>query len=77
LSKFKPVKVRKVIKVLSTLGFVVIRQKGSHMVMKHEDGRVTVIPVHEDEDLGRGILLEIIKDMKLTKEEFVTLLDKT
>jgi predicted RNA binding protein YcfA (HicA-like mRNA interferase family) len=45
--------------------------------MKHPDGRMTVIPVHDDEELGRGILLEIIKDLKMSKEDFVTLLDET
>ncbi len=44
--------------------------------MKHSDGRMTVIPVHDDEDLGRGILLEIIKDVKMSKEDCIDLLDE-
>lgn len=53
-----------------------MRQKGSHVIMKHPDGRVTVIPVHKGEELGRGILREIIKDAKVNKEEFLKLLKK-
>ena len=74
--KLKPVKAEKVIKVLKKLGFQVVRQKGSHVIMKHPDGRVTVVPVHGGEELGRGILREIIGDAKISKEEFLELLRK-
>lgn len=74
--KLKPVKAEKVIKALSKLGFQIVRQKGSHIIMKHPDGRVTVIPVHRGEELGRGILREIIKDVKVNKVEFLKLLKK-
>ena len=74
--KLKPVKAEKIIKALSKLGFQIVRQKGSHVIMKHPDGRVTVIPVHKGEELGRGILREIIKDAKVNKKEFLKLLKK-
>ena len=74
--KLKPVKAEKVIKALNKIGFQVLRQKGSHVIMKHPDGRVTVIPVHKGEELGRGILREIINDAKVNKEEFLKLLKK-
>jgi len=34
------------VKLLESLGFQVIRIKGSHHRMKHTDGRVTTVPVH-------------------------------
>jgi len=40
------------VKVLHSLGFREIRQKGSHLVMQHPDGRITVVPVHPGEDMG-------------------------
>jgi predicted RNA binding protein YcfA (HicA-like mRNA interferase family) len=43
--------------------------------MRHADGRMTVVPIHRGEDIGPGLLLEIIKDTKLSKEEFLDLLD--
>jgi len=70
----KPLSARKVIKVLTKIGFKVERQRGSHVVLKHSDGRVTVVPVHSGEKIGRGLLLKIIKDVKLTREEFLELL---
>jgi predicted RNA binding protein YcfA (HicA-like mRNA interferase family) len=72
----RPLPARKVIKVLSTLGFRIVRRHGSHVVLKHADGRITVVPVHAGEKIGVGLLLKIIKDAKLTKEEFLKLLEK-
>ena len=34
-----------------------------------------VIPIHPGEELGRGILKEIISDTGMSKEEFLQLLD--
>ncbi|HEX9862793.1 MAG TPA: type II toxin-antitoxin system HicA family toxin [Candidatus Bathyarchaeia archaeon] len=68
---------RKVIKALSTLGFKVARKHGSHVVMKHSDGRITVIPVHAKENISVGLLLKIMKDVKLEREEFFKLIAKT
>jgi predicted RNA binding protein YcfA (HicA-like mRNA interferase family) len=69
----KPLPAKKVIRALERIGFQKIRHKGSHVIMRHADGRMTVIPMHKSEDLGPGLLLEIIKDAKLTQEEFIDL----
>ncbi len=42
------------IKALAKIGFQSVRQRGSHLIMKHPDGRSTVIPVHPGEELGAG-----------------------
>lgn len=73
----RPQPARKVIKALSTLGFKVARKHGSHVVMKHSDGRITVIPVHAKENISVGLLLKIMKDVKLEREEFFKLIAKT
>jgi len=72
----RPTPAKKVIKLLSKIGFEVVRQRGSHVIMKHSDGRVTVVPVHPGEDLGRGMLSKIIRDSRMTKEEFLKLLEE-
>jgi predicted RNA binding protein YcfA (HicA-like mRNA interferase family) len=72
----KPLPARKIIKVLSILGFEIARKRGSHVVLKHPDGRITVVPVHAGEKIGVGLLLKIIKDAKLSKEEFLELWKK-
>lgn len=65
---------RKVCRVLERLGFEPVRQKGSHRYYRHADGRATVVPIHPGEDLGRGLLRDIIKDIELSREEFLKLL---
>jgi predicted RNA binding protein YcfA (HicA-like mRNA interferase family) len=56
-------------------GFWVVRQKGSLVRMKHEDGRVVSIPVHARKAIGKGLLLKILRDANLTKDELINLLD--
>jgi predicted RNA binding protein YcfA (HicA-like mRNA interferase family) len=71
----KPQPAKKIIKVLSKLGFKIVRRRGSHVVLKHADSRLTVIPVHPGEEIGRGLLNKIIEDTGLPKEEFIKLLE--
>jgi predicted RNA binding protein YcfA (HicA-like mRNA interferase family) len=71
----KPLTAKKTIRALGKIGFLKARQKGSHVIMRHPDGRMTVVPIHRGENIGPGLLLEIIKDTKLSKDEFLDLLD--
>lgn len=64
----------RVIRALERAGFISVRQRGSHVFLRHPDGRATVVPVHKGEDLGRGILRKILRDAELTREEFLELL---
>jgi len=54
--------------------FQVIGQKGSHVRMRHADGRVVTVPVHAGRDIGRGLLRKILRDAELTHEAFLELL---
>lgn len=74
--RLRPVSAEKVVKALNKIGFQPVRQKGSHLFMRHPDGRSTVIPIHSGEELGRGILKEILIDVGMSKEEFLELLDR-
>ncbi len=55
-------------------GFTVVRIKGSHHFLRHEDGRSTVVPVHSGETIGPGLLLKILRDCHLSVEELNELL---
>jgi predicted RNA binding protein YcfA (HicA-like mRNA interferase family) len=67
---------RTVIKALERAGFQVIRVKGSHYVLRHTEdaSRQTVVPVHASRDLGRGLLLKILKEARLSQTDFEALL---
>lgn len=71
-----PMPAREVIRALARIGFRISRQRGSHVILKHPDGRVTVVPIHSGEDVGTGLLLKIIKDAKMSKEQFLKLLEE-
>lgn len=51
-------------------GFYLIRQKGSHAFFEHSDGRTTVIPIHQGEDIGKGLLKDILNDLKMSVDTF-------
>ncbi|MCL2685110.1 MAG: type II toxin-antitoxin system HicA family toxin [Candidatus Bathyarchaeota archaeon] len=70
----KPQSAKKLIKALSKIDFKIVRTQGSHVILKHPDGRLTVVPVHAGEEIGSGLLNKIIKDTGLSKEEFIKLL---
>lgn len=74
--KLKPIQALKLIDFLNNLGFDILRQKGSHVFLKHPDGRTTVIPVHKGEEIGRGLLLKILADVKITRKNFIEMLNK-
>jgi len=66
----------KVIKALEKAGFKAIRQKGSHVFLRHQDGRTTVVPYHKGEDIGIGLLRKIMRDACLNREEFLELVKR-
>ena len=62
------------IKFLISLGFMVVRVNGSHQRLKHVDGRVTIVPVHANDDLAKGLLHKIIReDIEMELDEFIKL----
>ncbi len=66
---------KEVIKALSKTGFIAVRQKGSHVILKREttDGIITtVVPNHKEID--KGTLLEILRQCKLKREDFIKLI---
>ena len=75
MTRLRPLPSRRVIKILERLGFQRVRQKGSHLFLRHPDGRTTLVPIHEKDELGPGLPKEIIRDGKLTREEFLSFFD--
>jgi predicted RNA binding protein YcfA (HicA-like mRNA interferase family) len=62
------------IAALAKIGFRVLRVKGSHHFLRHQDGRSTVVPVHSGETIGPGLLHKILRDCQLTVEQLAELL---
>jgi len=60
---------KELIRILEGYGLAVVRIKGSHHSLRHDDGRYTVVPVHAGEMIGPGLLLKILRDVELTRED--------
>jgi predicted RNA binding protein YcfA (HicA-like mRNA interferase family) len=75
MAKLPVLKADELIRALEKSGFQIIRQKGSHVRMKHPDGRVVTVPVHRGQGIGRGLLRKILRDAELTRQAFIALLD--
>lgn len=70
MTKLVTISGKEMCKLLEKLGFEKIYGKGSHVRFKHLDGRRTVVPIHRNEDLGKGLLREILRQINLSKEEY-------
>jgi len=71
MSKLPVIKARELVKFLESMGFRITRTKGSHVRLRSEDGRVTTVPVHGNQDIPRGLLRKIIReDLEISLEEF-------
>jgi predicted RNA binding protein YcfA (HicA-like mRNA interferase family) len=62
---------REVVAILARLGFVEVRQKGSHKQFRHPDGRVTTVPFHPGRDISPSLLRQIAHDVGLTVRNFI------
>jgi predicted RNA binding protein YcfA (HicA-like mRNA interferase family) len=63
----------KLAKALEKNGFELDRIRGSHHAYCHHDLDITVIPFHKKE-VGKGLLIEIMKQASITREELLDLL---
>ena len=64
-------KPRELVAILERLGFVEVRQRGSHKQFRHADGRTTTVPFHAGRDLSPILTRQIAKDIGLSIEELL------
>jgi predicted RNA binding protein YcfA (HicA-like mRNA interferase family) len=75
-TKVPIVKVRILEKLLFYLGFEVKRQTGSHVFYRHPDGRYTTLPHHGNQDLGRSLIRQILREIDISPEKLIEILKK-
>ncbi|MDD9952756.1 MAG: type II toxin-antitoxin system HicA family toxin [Candidatus Woesearchaeota archaeon] len=73
MPRLLPITGKKLCKLLEKKGFEKIGQQGSHVRYRHQDGRITVVPVHGNEELGTGILQEILSQTEIPRNEYLRL----
>ena len=75
MSKLPVVSGKELIKALEKAGFVVLRQKGSHVSLEKREGENhwrTIVPMHRD--VRPGTLHDILKQAGLTRDDLIKLL---
>jgi predicted RNA binding protein YcfA (HicA-like mRNA interferase family) len=71
MSTLPVLKPREVVTRLEFLGFVEVRQRGSHKQFRHSDGRCTTVPFHAGQDISPILLRKIARDIGIPAEELV------
>ena len=66
MTRLPRIRGKEFIRILEKIGFRVVRTRGSHVFLRHVDGRVTTVPVHAGEVLGPGLLRSILRAVELT-----------
>jgi len=67
-----PYKAKEVLRRLERAGFEVRRQSGSHVVLRHADGRQAYVAMHPG-DVPKGTFRSILKQAEMDEEEFKSL----
>lgn len=73
MTKLPQVRPKDLVKVLEKAGFQRSRQTGSHLYLKHSDGRLTSVSIHP-KPIPTGTLRAILKQTQLKPEELKKLL---
>ncbi len=55
------------IRALERVGFEQVRQRGSHVTLRHEDGRHAIVPLHRE--IKRGTLGGILRQAVLSVDD--------
>ena len=74
MTSFPSLTGKEIITLLKKAGFIVERQRGSHVFLRHPDGRTTVVPVHSGETIGLGLLSKILRDVEMMRADLLKLL---
>lgn len=62
---------RELVAFLRKQGFLDGRQSGSHLSLRHADGRSATVPMHTKADLGRGLAVRILKDAGFSVDDYL------
>jgi predicted RNA binding protein YcfA (HicA-like mRNA interferase family) len=73
MTRLPRLKGKELVRALERAGFTVDRSRGSHVFLRHPDGRTTTVPMHSGETIGPGLLRAILRDVEMTVDELADL----
>ena len=61
-----------VVRAFQRAGWKITRQRSSHIILEKEVHEATLsVPVHKGKNVKRGTLRDLIKDARMTVDEFI------
>jgi predicted RNA binding protein YcfA (HicA-like mRNA interferase family) len=69
----RAIKPKEILRALLKIGFCKIHQKGSHLRLRHLDGRRVTVSIH-NKPLAKGVLASVLRQSKISKEELEEIL---
>ncbi|MEK6981625.1 MAG: type II toxin-antitoxin system HicA family toxin [Candidatus Micrarchaeota archaeon] len=74
--RLTPIPGKKLIKLLNLLGYLEVRHKGSHAILENaQTKKITIVPIRS-KDVGVGLILVILREVGISREEYFELLKK-
>ena len=70
MARLKRVEGIALVRFMLKRGFTIKRQKGSHVFLSNEAGVKEVIPVHSGKELPSGLILKILKNIGIDKDDY-------
>ena len=74
MTRLPELRTRQVVRALRRLGFEEKRQRGSHAVYEHPDGRWTTVPIHPTKAISPYLLADILSQIGVSEDEFTVAL---
>ncbi|TVR75051.1 MAG: type II toxin-antitoxin system HicA family toxin [Sphaerobacteraceae bacterium] len=75
MSRLPRVSGRETVRALERAGFVVSRQRGSHVRLFRAGVGQVIVPLHGNRDIPAGTLRNILRQANLSVDEFIELLE--
>ena len=74
MARLTPLKPRAVMRKLRRLGFAGPFPGGRHPRMVHpETGQIIPVPVHQGKDVSVGLIREIIRELGISRDDWINL----
>jgi predicted RNA binding protein YcfA (HicA-like mRNA interferase family) len=76
MTRIPPLKAKEVTAGLLSLGFEKVRQKGSHALFHHLDCRRAPIPIHPSKTISPYQMSDILKQLKISEDDFLRVIGR-
>jgi predicted RNA binding protein YcfA (HicA-like mRNA interferase family) len=70
MTRIPALRASEIVRAFQRLGFEFVRQRGSHIRLRHPDGRFASVPDHGSRELRREFILDVLKQASVGIRDF-------